>query len=111
MELFEKSDILFRFMNFYGFLDMLEHNRLLLTVDVETREKDGLHIIGGFFSSFSRTTLSSHVPKTFWRCNNPMNGKIHSLPFQIFSITQSETDSKLMDFHNFARKTTDSTIF
>jgi len=62
--LLERSDILFRFMNFYGFLDMLEHDRLLLTVDVETKGKDDLRVLGGFFASFSRTTLSTYFEKT-----------------------------------------------
>jgi len=60
MELFEKSDILFRFMDLEGFLDMLENDRLLLTVDLETI-KHGQYVLGGFFSSFARSTTSTYI--------------------------------------------------
>jgi len=62
MNLFEKSDILFRFMTFEGFLDMLEHDQLRLAVDLETK-KQNQYVLGGFFSSFARSLSSSYLKR------------------------------------------------
>lgn len=64
MKLFEKSDILFRLMDLEGFLDMLENDRLLLAVDLETIKR-GQYVLGGFFSSFARSTTSEYISEYF----------------------------------------------
>jgi len=59
--LLEHSDILFRFMNFRGFLDLLENDRLLLTIDNENEKE--LQDLGRFFASFARSSSSSYFDK------------------------------------------------